>query len=242
MKADETIDICVITYNRLEYLKNCVWSILASTKIKYRLTVFDDCSTDGTAEWLEEMKQNGKIDNYIINEINSGSPTTINNAVTNTTSEIVAIISDDIWVHRGWDINAFNIYNKFDDCGMVSFWNYPTDHRHKVIDNMAYKIQEIGVAAMLLSRTLFNAVGGYSLPGDLKMGYFSRIFCKSAKDARVHRKFQYLAHPFDAEQMDRNNPRDSHLPKPKLNQEYLYRYYNKSRGAEKTRHKNFNKK
>jgi glycosyltransferase involved in cell wall biosynthesis len=53
----KNIDICVVTYNRLEYLKLCIWSILASTKINYRLFVLSDCSTDGTNEWLLEMKK-----------------------------------------------------------------------------------------------------------------------------------------------------------------------------------------
>ena len=45
------IDIYIATYNRLEYLKKTVWSIIASgmkSILKPRLTVFDDKSTDET--------------------------------------------------------------------------------------------------------------------------------------------------------------------------------------------------
>lgn len=49
---DGVVDICVVTYNRLQYLQNCIWSILASTRIKYRLFVISDNSTDGTNKWL----------------------------------------------------------------------------------------------------------------------------------------------------------------------------------------------
>jgi glycosyltransferase involved in cell wall biosynthesis len=242
MKNNETLDICVITYNRLEYLKNCVWSILAATRINYRLFVIDDGSNDGTIEWLSQMKQNKKIDDYFVNTPNVGTPETCNRAMKETTSSVVAIISDDIWVHRGWDIESLNVYNKYSDCGMVSFWNFPIDRfKNRSTtkpDATTYRHQSIGVAALLLDRDLFNVVGGYELPNDLKMGYFSRIFCSKAANSSNKRKNQYLLDPYYAEQMDRRNPGEGHLPEPKLNQEYLYREYNKRRNEYKRKHKN----
>ena len=70
------------------------------------------------------------------------------------------------------------------------------------------------------------------------MGYFSAIFCKKAAGSRVKRKYQYLLDPYYAEQMDRNNPGETHLPPPKLNQEYLYKKYNERRSDFKNRHRN----
>lgn len=240
MKITEPMDICVVTYNRLAYLKNCVWSIIASTKIPYRLIVISDNSTDGTTEWLNEMKHHGKIDEVIINSENLGSPKTINKVIEFSKSKLVAVISDDIWIHRGWDQACLKIFNQFDDCGMVSFWNYPVEKRHTKINNEVYKIQAIGVAALVLNRELYNAVGGYSLPADLKMGYFSRIFCKKAVDTKIKRKYQYLTNPCYAEQMDRHNPGSTEPLPPKLNQEYLYREYNVRRNSEKRKHKELN--
>ena len=160
----QVLDICVITYNRLEYLKNCVWSILASTKVKYRLFVIDDGSDDGTEEWLKEMKLHNKIDDYFINDPNMGSPATCNRAMEVTSSSVVALISDDIWVHRGWDRESISIYNQHPDCGMVSFWNFPISrfkNRSTVKIGKTYKHQSICVAALILDRELFYIVGGY---------------------------------------------------------------------------------
>jgi len=236
----EVLDICVITYNRLAYLKNCVWSILASTKVEYRLFVIDDGSSDGTEDWLKYMKENNKINDYFINSPNLGSPATCNRAMEVTSSSVVAMISDDIWVHRGWDTRSIELYRKNKDCGMVSFWNFPIqrfkNRSTKKVTN-GYKHQSIGVAALLLDRQLFNSVGGYELPKGLKMGYFSAIFCKKALSSKVFRKNQYLLDPYYAEQMDRNNPGETHLPPPKLNQEWLYEDYNKRRNIEKSKHK-----
>ena len=65
---DDVIDICVVTYNRLIYLQKCINSIIASTTFKYRISVIDDSSNDGTQEWLQHMKDRGLIHNVIFNK------------------------------------------------------------------------------------------------------------------------------------------------------------------------------
>lgn len=49
------VDIVIGTHNRLEMLKLTVATILERTKTPYRLTIIDDASTDGTAEWVKEQ-------------------------------------------------------------------------------------------------------------------------------------------------------------------------------------------
>ena len=51
------VDIIIPTYNRLPFLKNCISSLHYKTKIDYNLYIIDDCSTDGTQEWLAVLKQ-----------------------------------------------------------------------------------------------------------------------------------------------------------------------------------------
>src|SRR5579872_3781791 len=38
------------------YVKACVGSILAQTFVDFELLVLDNCSTDGTTEWLSTLK------------------------------------------------------------------------------------------------------------------------------------------------------------------------------------------
>ncbi|MBA2745455.1 MAG: glycosyltransferase, partial [Flavisolibacter sp.] len=42
------------------YIKKCVASILSQTRQDYNLIVLENCSTDGTAEWLRNIN-NPKI-------------------------------------------------------------------------------------------------------------------------------------------------------------------------------------
>lgn len=46
--------ICLITFNRLEYTKKTLKSLLGTIDVPYYLVVSDNNSTDGTKEWLKE--------------------------------------------------------------------------------------------------------------------------------------------------------------------------------------------
>lgn len=235
----KTVDICVVTYNRLEYLKLCVWSILASTKINYRLFVVSDNSTDGTNEWLLEMKSFGKIDEVIINPENLGTAESFNRAIRATSSEYFVMTCDDMWFHRGWENACLKILKEIRDCGMVTFFNFPInkdDTQLKKINDHTYFRQSTGLGSTLISRELFDAAGGFFLPNGLKMGYFAREFCKKAVTTKLIRKKHYLTNPFYSEQMDRHNPGSTEKLPPKLSQEHLYTEYNNRRGSEKRRY------
>ena len=125
MHDSEHIDICVVTYNRLEYLRRCVWSIIMSTNIPYRLFVLSDCSTDGTNEWLRDMEFHSKIYGVIINEDNIGTARSFNSVIQSTISEWFVMACDDMYFHRGWDKAAITLTEEFGDCGMASFWDFP---------------------------------------------------------------------------------------------------------------------
>lgn len=241
----EPIDICIVTYNRLPYLQNCIWSIIASTKIPYRLFVISDNSSDGTNEWLIAMEKHGKINKIIINETNIGSASSFNKIIDQTSSEYFVMTCDDIWFHRGWDSACVSMLNEFKDCGIVTFFNIPQIidlNQPSRINDHAHKIQLTGLGASMINRNLFIESGKFILPKNIKMGFFARGLCRNAAKTKLRRKYQYITVPIYAEQMDRNNPADSNKPEPKLAQEYLFKEYNVRRAIEKNKFKSFGAK
>jgi len=64
---DFRIAAVVVTYNRLELLKECVDAIRAQTRKLDEIIVVNNSSTDGTIEWLNEQK-----DLTVITQENSG--------------------------------------------------------------------------------------------------------------------------------------------------------------------------
>ncbi len=65
------VDIIIPTYNRLNFLKNCIRSIHYNTRVDYRLFIVDDCSDDGTQEWLATL-QHPNLEEVILNKRRRG--------------------------------------------------------------------------------------------------------------------------------------------------------------------------
>jgi glycosyltransferase involved in cell wall biosynthesis len=60
------IDIVMTTYGRLEFLKRTVESLIEKNKMLiYRLFIIDDCSMDGTGEYLLDLRNKGVADIYL---------------------------------------------------------------------------------------------------------------------------------------------------------------------------------
>lgn len=92
--------IIILTYNNLEYTKNCLESIYKYTKKNsYEIIVVDNLSTDGTREWLKRQK-NIKL---ILNNENKGFPVGCNQGieVADKNSDILLLNNDTI-VTKNW--------------------------------------------------------------------------------------------------------------------------------------------
>ena len=64
------LSICIPTYNRVGYLKKCLKSVLAQVTDEVEVVVEDNCSTDGTEEWMKTMSDPHV--RYIRNQENVG--------------------------------------------------------------------------------------------------------------------------------------------------------------------------
>jgi GT2 family glycosyltransferase len=65
---NQTVAAVIVTYNRLELLKQCVGSLHNQTKKLDKIIVVNNSSTDGTLKWLEDQ-----TDLTVITQDNSGS-------------------------------------------------------------------------------------------------------------------------------------------------------------------------
>lgn len=55
-----TVNCVVVTYNRLSLLKECLAAVEAQTCPVHKIIVVDNCSTDGTAEFLDSLSGNAR--------------------------------------------------------------------------------------------------------------------------------------------------------------------------------------
>lgn len=98
------VSVIVLTYNNLKLNKLCTDTILQKTAYpNYELIVVDNCSTDGTREWLDEWKKdcppNVKI---ILNDENRGFAGGNNVGMRAADGQYVVLLNNDTVPTRGW--------------------------------------------------------------------------------------------------------------------------------------------
>ena len=89
--------IFVLTYNRVNYLKSALESILNQTYSDFILNVLDNCSNDGTEEYVKSIED--KRVNYIRHEHNLGGIGNISYAFKNCAGDYFAVFHDDDILH-----------------------------------------------------------------------------------------------------------------------------------------------
>ncbi|GMK42117.1 hypothetical protein PCCS19_51760 [Paenibacillus sp. CCS19] len=91
--------IILVTYNKLEYTKQCIESIRRHTEQgSYEIIVVDNGSSDGTQEWLA-----GQDDvRFIANEDNAGFPRACNQGLGLARGELLLLLNNDTLVTMRW--------------------------------------------------------------------------------------------------------------------------------------------
>jgi len=201
------MNICINTFNRLEYLKKCIASIVAGTTIPYFLTVIDDGSTDGTVEWLREKQKLIPQMASLHPKVKLGSANSLNYVVASTQSSVVTFANDDMWFHKGWDIACIRIMLEYNDCGAVSFYDYTALKLKQGVStklsDSVIKTPVTGLGATMIVKDTFNDVGGFKLRLDKTMGYFATKFCQEMhKLPKTTRNQLYQTLPHMALHMD----------------------------------------
>lgn len=68
------VTVIVPVYNHRPFLQERFDTIFNQSFQNFEVIVLDDCSTDGSAEFLKEIESHPKVSGVIINSANSGSP------------------------------------------------------------------------------------------------------------------------------------------------------------------------
>jgi len=124
--------VVLITYNRLEYTKKTLSYFWKSIDVPYYLIVIDNCSTDGTIEYLKRQQAGNKIDKVIFNPENYYPGKACNIAWEEGLKEYPAThlmrLDNDMILRKGWDIAALDYFKKIPSMGQVGI-------EHEAIEN-----------------------------------------------------------------------------------------------------------
>lgn len=119
----EFTNIGLVTFNRLEYTKQSIQSILKTTRSKWKLTVVDNGSTDGTVEYLQKLHNESYIDNLICLESNIGVAKASNIAwlLEPNAGFFVKIDNDIIIKNDCWLFDMINLIKANISLGLVGY-------------------------------------------------------------------------------------------------------------------------
>jgi glycosyltransferase involved in cell wall biosynthesis len=105
-KVDPLVSVVVPYYKHKHYIKDCLESIVAQTYENLELVVVDDCSPDGSGEYVEQILKNKDWLKRFSHKIgfthfqsNQGAYAAINYGINQAQGEIIVIVNSDDLCH-----------------------------------------------------------------------------------------------------------------------------------------------
>ena len=96
----ENVAVCLLTYNHVDVVESTINSILNQSISGYEIVLSDDCSTDGTWEYIQALAANDSRIKVVRTPRNMGMPGNANHAVSQTDRPYIALLHhDDIYRH-----------------------------------------------------------------------------------------------------------------------------------------------
>lgn len=131
---DQQVDLVIVNYNTLDYLKACLNSILQNTSYPFRIIVVDNGSTDGSLDYLQhfqaslftassgdDLLSNKTLENFTVleNSSNYGYAVACNQGIIAGSGEYVVVLNSDIEVSPDWLNNLVTTAKSDPEIGVV---------------------------------------------------------------------------------------------------------------------------
>lgn len=114
--AEVLVSVIIPTFNRREWIGECLDSVLNQTYKNFEVIVVDDGSTDGTVEWLAAQP---KYDAIVVHrQGNSGASVARNNGIETAKGELIAFIDSDDALLPNHLEKAVEVFEKFPETGL----------------------------------------------------------------------------------------------------------------------------
>ena len=118
-KTAPLTSIVFVTYNNLQYTKECVASIQKYTGTPYELIFVDNASKDGTHGYLRKLSKQMKNVKIILNPDNKGFPYACNQGIAISSGRYIVLLNSDVVVTEGWLDGMINRAESDESIGIV---------------------------------------------------------------------------------------------------------------------------
>jgi predicted O-linked N-acetylglucosamine transferase (SPINDLY family)/glycosyltransferase involved in cell wall biosynthesis len=184
MLINNYVNIGIVTFNRLEFTRQAIASIVKHTSYPHTITVVDNGSSDGTHEYLNELKKAGIIKNLILLESNIGVAKASNIAwkQEQNSSHYLKYDNDIVVQKNNWLSNLVSIIDSIPEIGVIGYNFEQASYPIRVINNYHLRVKEegnIGGACFLIPKRTHNLLGywceEYGLYGFEDCDYSFRV-------------------------------------------------------------------
>ncbi|MBN2483563.1 MAG: glycosyltransferase [Candidatus Omnitrophica bacterium] len=115
-------DIVIAVWNLKEITQQCIESIIKNTEAPYRLILVDDASQEPARQYLESLREDKRIGEYLLirNETNLGATKSFNRGMQASSAEYVVLLNNDTLVTAGWLTEMIAVAESAVDIGIVN--------------------------------------------------------------------------------------------------------------------------
>lgn len=178
------IDLVFVTYQRLDYTKLALTSVLADPTEEFSLTIWDNASTDGTADYLRNEVSDPRIADIVLSKKNVGQIAAVNEVWNRSKADLLGKLDNDCILTPGWTRTLAQAHRDIESLGVIACWHYPVEEFDEPAARKAGKIQTFGGhqilrhpwtsgTGLLIKRATYNAFG--PLPGSATTAYWMRL-------------------------------------------------------------------
>jgi glycosyltransferase involved in cell wall biosynthesis len=143
-KENVRIDLVFITFNRLDYTRLSLASILADPIEDFNLTIWDNASSDGTVEYLKNEVHDPRIVDVILSKENVGQTAAVNEVWGKSRADLLGKLDNDCLMTPGWTQMLALAHEDIERLGVIACWHYPLDEFDEMAARRAGKIQQFG--------------------------------------------------------------------------------------------------
>lgn len=136
------IDFAFITHNRLAYTKLSLASVLSDPTEEFALTIWDNGSTDGTVEYLQNEVNDPRIRDIVLSKENVGQTAAVNEIWGRSKADLLGKLDNDCLMTPGWTRTLAQAHADIAELGVVACWHFAVEDFD--YERAKHKIQAFG--------------------------------------------------------------------------------------------------